>query len=238
MKKVLTVIVSAIMVLTLAAPASTQGVVLELVYRGITNQTLAEMTEDGTIPQNVRFLDLRANEISDITPLNELSDLRFLDLRTNPLSNEQIDALTANLPDCVIVFHTPQEPQPPQIPVRICSMCEVSDDNCACEQNMVCGMCVRASQDCRCGSPIECISCFLVECECNKFFLGDVTGTGTVGIADALQILRYTIGLSNTLDGCEKAFGAALIISDETPCIADALQILRHSVGLPSVFGV
>jgi hypothetical protein len=63
---------------------------------------------------------------------------------------------------------------------------------------------------------------------------GDVNGDGEVGIDDALQILRYLIGLSSILDDCENAVRAALIVSDDIPQVGDALQILRYLIGLPN----
>jgi hypothetical protein len=76
--------------------------------------------------------------------------------------------------------------------------------------------------------------------------------TGNIGdepdIADALQILRLVIELSNIIDGntsefCPAIWRAALIDTstclhidcDCTPDIADALQILRFVISLSSV---
>jgi Leucine-rich repeat (LRR) protein len=64
--------------------------------------------------------------------------------------------------------------------------------------------------------------------------LGHVLGTRDYTINDALEILRYIAGLPSVLDGCDVAMMAALIISEEVPGVQDALQILRHLVGLPS----
>jgi hypothetical protein len=59
-----------------------------------------------------------------------------------------------------------------------------------------------------------------------------------ITIQDALEILRYTVGLPSVLNECELAFQAALIVSEETPTIQDALQILRHIVGNTPQSGV
>ena len=68
--------------------------------------------------------------------------------------------------------------------------------------------------------------------------LGDVTGTGTVEIEDALQILRSVVGLSNVIDDNDIALMAANITNRgkkvDAPEVADALQILRSIVGLPT----
>jgi hypothetical protein len=58
--------------------------------------------------------------------------------------------------------------------------------------------------------------------------------TESIGIGDALQILRFVVGLDSIIDECDAAFQAALIVSTDTPGIGDALQILRHVSGLPS----
>jgi hypothetical protein len=58
---------------------------------------------------------------------------------------------------------------------------------------------------------------------------------GNPTIADALEILRFVVGLSSVVGECDDALAAALIISEDTPGVADALQILRHLVGLESV---
>jgi internalin A len=64
--------------------------------------------------------------------------------------------------------------------------------------------------------------------------LGHVLGTRDYTIADAIEILRYIVGVTSVLDDCEVAMIAALIVSEDVPTIQDALQILRHLVGLPS----
>jgi hypothetical protein len=68
--------------------------------------------------------------------------------------------------------------------------------------------------------------------------MGDVRGFGNamhIGVQDALQILRYAVGLENVLEQCDSAYAAARITGGEKPGVADALEILRHSVGLPSL---
>jgi hypothetical protein len=51
--------------------------------RGITNERLAEMVADGTIPHDVWVLNLSNNLISDLTPLSELTQLRGVNLSHN-----------------------------------------------------------------------------------------------------------------------------------------------------------
>jgi hypothetical protein len=77
------------------------------------------------------------------------------------------------------------------------------------------------------------------------FSMGDVNGDGIVTVQDALQILRYLVGLSSVLNGnqsfpqgvtgtIENALRAARIfdLRAERPTVQDALQILRYLVGL------
>jgi hypothetical protein len=66
--------------------------------------------------------------------------------------------------------------------------------------------------------------------------LGHVLGTEPYTVNDALEILRYTVGLPSVLDNCTVAVIAALIVNEEVPDVRDALEILRSLVGLSSVF--
>jgi hypothetical protein len=65
--------------------------------------------------------------------------------------------------------------------------------------------------------------------------LGHLLGEREYKMQDALEILRYAVGLPSVLDNCSTALLAALLVSDELPGVQDALQILRHIVGLDSV---
>jgi hypothetical protein len=66
---------------------------------------------------------------------------------------------------------------------------------------------------------------------------GQVLGNSNVGVLDALEILRYIVGLDSIINECHSAFNAARITGGETPTVHDAIQILRHSVGLPNMIG-
>jgi hypothetical protein len=66
-------------------------------------------------------------------------------------------------------------------------------------------------------------------------FPGRVMGNETIGINDALAILRFLVNLPSIINDCDGAYRAALIVSADTPSINDALQILRYLVGLSSV---
>ncbi|MCL2755405.1 MAG: hypothetical protein FWD35_06800 [Oscillospiraceae bacterium] len=68
---------------------------------------------------------------------------------------------------------------------------------------------------------------------------GAVIDGNTVTVADALEILRFVVGLTNAIsdNGSEsRQWKAALVTGGEEPQIDDALQILRYVVKLSSVF--
>jgi hypothetical protein len=69
------------------------------------------------------------------------------------------------------------------------------------------------------------------------FVLGDVTGSGSATVHDAIQILRFIIGLDNVIEGNPVALRASLITNPDAaePTVHDAIAILRSLVGLPSV---
>ena len=60
--------------------------------------------------------------------------------------------------------------------------------------------------------------------------MGDVTGDGSIGAADAVQILRWLVGLP-ICQGCDISNGDTNC--DDGIAAADAVTILRWLVGLP-----
>jgi uncharacterized repeat protein (TIGR02543 family) len=64
---------------------------------------------------------------------------------------------------------------------------------------------------------------------------GDVTGTGSVDIHDALEILKYLAELPNEIDSNDDARAAATITGHGNPTICDALEILKYLAGLPNL---
>ena len=56
---------------------------------------------------------------------------------------------------------------------------------------------------------------------------GDITGTGTVEIADALEVLKFLAGLDSVISVEQEA--------DNAPSISDALEILKFLAGLPNM---
>ena len=59
-------------------------------------------------------------------------------------------------------------------------------------------------------------------------------GLAPYTIADALEILKYIVGMDNVIEECAVAFDAALIVSEEKPGVSDALEILKEIVGMPN----
>ncbi|MCL2633847.1 MAG: sigma-70 family RNA polymerase sigma factor [Oscillospiraceae bacterium] len=60
---------------------------INLNSQGITDEILAQYVADGTIPQNVMFLHLFGNQITDISPLSGLTNLRHLSLSYNQITD-------------------------------------------------------------------------------------------------------------------------------------------------------
>jgi hypothetical protein len=66
-----------------------------------------------------------------------------------------------------------------------------------------------------------------------RFLRGDISGSGSVTTADALEILRYIAGLENVIEGDERAEAAADVNGDGKIDTADAVAVLRVVAGLP-----
>jgi hypothetical protein len=86
----------------------------------------------------------------------------------------------------------------------------------------------------------DCRSCPRNTCGFNggRFGFGRVTdGSEHPGVTDALQVLRYLVGLPSAISGCDDARAAANIVNPGLgrPQIGDALVILRYVVGLPNM---
>ncbi|MDR2532019.1 MAG: dockerin type I repeat-containing protein [Oscillospiraceae bacterium] len=69
------------------------------------------------------------------------------------------------------------------------------------------------------------------------YIIGDVNNDGFVDSSDALEILKYEIGLPNVIEGNPRAMAAADVNGDGSIDSSDALEILKYEIGLPSVFG-
>ncbi|MCL1903825.1 MAG: leucine-rich repeat domain-containing protein [Oscillospiraceae bacterium] len=60
---------------------------VDLQEREITDEILVQMVENGTIPKNTTYLDLYKNQISDISPLSQLTELDGVNLDRNRISD-------------------------------------------------------------------------------------------------------------------------------------------------------
>jgi hypothetical protein len=67
-----------------------------------------------------------------------------------------------------------------------------------------------------------------------RYVSGDIYGEGFVTTANALEILRFVVGLENDIWGRTSAMAAADVNGDGVIDAADALEILRIVVGLSS----
>jgi len=68
-------------------PASNEYVPINLSNQGITDEILVQMIADGTIPMNVTELGLVGNQITDISPLSELTNLSWLLMSNNQVAD-------------------------------------------------------------------------------------------------------------------------------------------------------
>ena len=73
--------------LAVTTAANSNNFVFERMNRNITDEQLATMIADGTIPQNVTGLYLQGNQISDLSVLSELKNLGVLALGGNQISD-------------------------------------------------------------------------------------------------------------------------------------------------------
>jgi len=74
-------------VASFTATASARQDILDLSGMGITDEMLAQMIKDGTIPADVTRLNLSNNLITDVTPLANLKFLEWLDLSYNQIKD-------------------------------------------------------------------------------------------------------------------------------------------------------
>jgi hypothetical protein len=179
---------------------------------------LANLTNLG---HSMGALNLRNNQITDLTPLANLTNLGVLDLQNNlitdvtPLQNLTnlwwLDLQGNQIEDVMpLAWLTGLDSQSLRLGGN-----PVADDT---EQLAA----LRAARSRNANRT--------------TLTLGHVLGTEPYTVNDALEILRYTVGLPSVLDNCTVAVIAALIVNEEVPDVRDALQILRSLVGLSSAF--
>ena len=92
-----------------------------------------------------------------------------------------------------------------------------------------CEECGGHSCDCLC----DCGVCEACEAELG-FILGHVLGNDTITVEDALEILKYLVGIESKIVDGNRAFKAALITGGSEPAIGDVLEILKYLVGMES----
>jgi hypothetical protein len=197
------------------------GTMVSIPFQNVTSEQLVEIVASGLIPPYTTQLDLSFNQISDLTPLAELTHLEGLSLF---LSNNQISDLTplaemTNLRELILSGNQITDVSPVSGLANLWSLVlfnnpitNVSDlDDLSTTDTF---------HDNDSNIPVN--------------MYGRLVGMGHATIQDALQILRFVVGLDSIIDECDAAFQAALIVSTDTPGIGDALQILRHVSGLPS----
>jgi hypothetical protein len=245
------------------------GVYVGLTGRGITDEQLAEMVANGEIPQNVTEMCLGGNQITDISPLSQLTNLRDLNLNRNQISdltplsnltnlgrnmgglsldNNQITDLTplANLTNLGVLSldnNLITDVTPLQNLTNLWWL-DLRDNQVEDVMPLVWLTGLDSQSLVLRGNPVASDTEQLAALRAARsrnahrttLTLGHVLGTEPYTVNDALEILRYTVGLPSVLDNCTVAVIAALIVNEEVPDVRDALQILRSLVGLSSAF--
>jgi Leucine-rich repeat (LRR) protein len=88
--RILSVFMAILMVISavsITSATTTEDIFVEFSWRHITDEQLAEMISDGTIPKNVTHLRLHSNQITDLTPLAGLTSLEWLYLEDNQITD-------------------------------------------------------------------------------------------------------------------------------------------------------
>lgn len=78
--------------------------ILNLVQKEITNEILREIVPEIKKLTNLNILGLWGNQITDIVPLTELTNLSNLYLENNQINESEIKALESKLPYCTINY--------------------------------------------------------------------------------------------------------------------------------------
>ena len=128
----------------------------------------------------------------------------------------------------------------------VCERCEDCNElDCVCERcedcnelDCVCERCEDCNElDCVCE---RCEDCNELDCVCNNgFVLGDVDGKDGIKVNDALEILKFIVGMDSIIKREARALNAALItpaaVINRRPAVADALEILKYIVGMNGI---
>jgi hypothetical protein len=191
---------------------------------------------------NLEDLIISGQQVSDLAPLSGLVNLESLIMFGNPIASLAPLSNLTNLERLFLSNGTFSDLAPlsglTNLTRVILDECQITDvsslagltnlwylrllDNPITDISALDGLSVNPIWD---GNPDELSTIQL---------LGILVGQGKATIGDALQILRFAVGLNSIIAECPIAFQAALIVNEETPGVQDALAILRHLVGLPS----
>ena len=91
MKKIIALLLSVTVALSVSSVSLAEEAedenIIDLYLSGITDSRLAEMVANGEIPKTTIYIDLSYNEITDISPLAELTELMSIDLSNNQVSD-------------------------------------------------------------------------------------------------------------------------------------------------------
>ena len=260
MKRVLSVIiVIAIIISTINMVAAEDEITL--LSNSITDDCLSEMVTSNEIPQTVAKLVLISNQVSSIEPLSRLVNLRILVLGCHQVTNLAPLENLKNLNS--LALYAPQvshvEPLKKLTNLRIFQLissqvCDITPfetltnlevldlrNNQITDLTPLYNLTGLQYLDLT-NNPItyEQIKALQKELPDLRIYHnarptpGHVLGNLDITIFDALEILKYIVGIDNVIDNDAMALEAALIVSDDVPGIFDVLEILKFIVGMPS----
>lgn len=191
----------------------------------MTGGSLSDISPLALLP-NLTHVTLWNNNISDLTPLSGLTNLRTLDIGGNQIVD--VSPLTGLLRLGQGIAHLDLTDNPVEDVMPLATLVHLDSTTLVLH-----------------GTPAESDSVQLAElAEARELYraatgrriltLGHIFGHYEFQIGDALEILRFSVGLPSLVNECDIARLAALIVSEDEPGVADALEILRHLVGLES----
>jgi internalin A len=227
----------------------------------ITNKILAKMVASGEIPQNVEQLDLRSNQISDLSPLSELVNLRILRLDSNQITDltalsnlKKLEQLTlgrnqitditplSNLTNLGGAFGS-LNLSGNQISdisplANLTKLQWLSLDNNQITDLTPLALMPNLTFFTLQGNPVTQAQIDDLKENMVKFstFVNRILGEQKITINEALEILKYLAGIeSSIISEGNVAFYAARITGGDRPTIQDVLEVLKKLAGIPSL---
>ncbi|MCL1831706.1 MAG: leucine-rich repeat domain-containing protein [Oscillospiraceae bacterium] len=232
---------------------------------GLNNNSITDIAPLANMT-GLNALQLNDNRITNLSPLFDCLELIELRLRNNIICLEQINELRDAIDDYGVGRHGSVISHN-ALDCGGCVECEVCGATCG----KLCGSGCYVEPKCT-GNPDTCkipgcTECAIPECECGNCEIcgfdpvkggmlgfGNLMGNGEPGMADALQILRLLVKLSNVIEGTQalpkpvaEAGGTKDDIriasrvsapgEDGLPTMSDALQVLRYVVKLSTTGG-